>query len=423
MMGKLTTLWTFFSTPRKFKSRAKIKKIQEKGMAKQVKMVRRKSKFFAEHWNGIADEDWREFPLVNKEMMMENLQEYLTEKIDVKSAIKMASDAEKSRDFSQTLKGYTIGFSSGTSGARGMHIVSQAEQDRWAGYMLARGLDGSIFGKHKIGLFLRANSNTYESISSSRIKFQFYDLLRPLDDLVTDLISNSPDILIAPPSILRHLADEEIGMKFRKIVSVAEVLTPLDRKIIEQHFQCIVHQFYTSTEGEIAATCEYGTLHLNEETMVIQKEWIDEEKGIFHPIISDFKRKTQPIIRYRQNDILVMQKENCPCGDTRQAIAEIIGRQDDIFELKTISGKIEMVVPDLIRRATLQMSEHIDSYFVEQISREEINVMIRPKLEKLDMSGFELLWASKNIIPPKLNFPDYQYEPSVKKMRRIRRRF
>lgn len=422
MMGKLATLWTFFSTPRKFKSRAKIEKIQEKGMAKQVKMVRRKSKFFAEHWNGIADEDWREFPLVNKEMMMENLQEYLTEKIDVKSAIKMASDAEKSRDFTQTLKGYTIGFSSGTSGARGMHIVSQAEQDRWAGYMLARGLDGSIFGKHKIGLFLRANSNTYESVSSSRIKFQFYDLLKPLDDLITDLISNSPDILIAPPSILRYLADEEVDIKFRKIVSVAEVLTPLDRKIIEQYFQCTVHQFYTSTEGEIAATCEYGTLHLNEETMVIQKEWIDEEKGMFHPIISDFRRKTQPIIRYRQNDILVLKRERCPCGDARQAITEIIGRQDDVFELKSISGKIEMIVPDLIRRATLQMSEHIDSYFVEQISTDEINVMIRPNLEKLDMSGFELLWASKNLIPPKLNFLDYDYQPSVKKMRRISRR-
>ena len=85
-MGKLTTLWTYFSTPRKFKSRAKINNIQEKGMAKQVKMVRRKSKFFAQHWDGIADKDWRKFPLVNKEIMMENLQEYLTEKIDVKQA-------------------------------------------------------------------------------------------------------------------------------------------------------------------------------------------------------------------------------------------------------------------------------------------------------------------------------------------------
>lgn len=423
MMGKLSTLWTFYSTPRTFKSRARIKKIQEKGMAKHIKMVRKKSRFFSRHWKGIPDEDWRRFPLVNKEIMMENLQEYLTVDIDVESAKKMAVEAEKSRDFNQTLKGYTVGFSSGTSGSRGMHIVSQAEQDRWAGYMLARGLDGSIFGKHKIGLFLRANSNTYQSVSSSRIKFQFYDLLRPLQDLVSELMHNRPDILIAPPSILRYLADEKIRMQFRKIVSVAEVLTPLDRGIIEQHFQCIVHQFYTSTEGEIAATCEHGTLHLNEETMVIEKEWIDKEKGQFHPIISDFKRKTQPIIRYRQNDILVLKKDPCPCGDARQAISEIIGRQDDIFEFESTSGKREIVVPDLIRRATLQMSKQIESYFVEQINMNEINVMIRPKPDQIDMSGFDQLWASKDIIPPKVNFPEYEYQPSAVKMRRIRRSF
>ena len=108
--------------------------------------------------------------------------------------------------------------------------------------------------------------------------------------LVEELVDDAIDVLIAPPSILRYLADRKISLDARKIISVAEVLTPLDREAIEQHFQCTVHQLYTSTEGEIAATCEHGTLHLNEEIMVIQKEWIDDEQTMFHPIISDFKR-------------------------------------------------------------------------------------------------------------------------------------
>ena len=198
-MSKFTTLWTYLTTPKVYTSRKAIEKIQRKGMAKHVKMVRKNSPFFARHWAGLADEDWREFPLVNKAIMMEHLQDYITADIDVESARAMASEAEQSRDFHPTLKGYTVGFSSGTSGARGMHFISQAEQDRWAGYMLARGLDGSIFGKHKLGLFLRANSNTYESVSSSRIKFQFYDLMRPLDELVAELVADPPDVLIAPP--------------------------------------------------------------------------------------------------------------------------------------------------------------------------------------------------------------------------------
>ena len=94
-----------------------------------------------------------------------------------------------------------------------------------------------------------------------------------------------------------------------------------------------------------------------------------------------------------------------------------------MFLLQKKSGDIEHVVPDLIRRATLQMSNKIKSYFVEQISEDEINVMIQPKIEDLDMSGFNQLWDSKNLKPPKLNFLEYEYQPSATKMRRIRRRF
>ena len=422
-MSKLTTLWTYLTTPKVYTSRKAIEKIQRKGMAKHVKRVRKNSPFFARHWAGLADEDWRKFPLVNKAIMMEHLQDYITADIDVESARAMAAEAEQSRDFHPTLKGYTVGFSSGTSGARGMHFISRAEQDRWAGYMLARGLDGSIFGKHKLGLFLRANSNTYESVSSSRIKFQFYDLMRPLEELVAELVADPPDVLIAPPSILRYLADQKIRLPCRKLISVAEVLTPLDRDIIEQHFQQTVHQFYTSTEGEIAATCEHGTLHLNEEIMVIQKEWIDEEQTMFHPIISDFKRTTQPMVRYRQNDILVIQNDPCPCGDARQAISEIIGRQDDVFEFETTSGKTELVVPDMIRRATLSMHPDITAYMVEQHSPGHIKVQLEPLLSGLDRSGFEQLWEAKGIVAPEITVEAYNFKPSATKMRRITKRF
>ena len=422
-MSKLTTLWTYLTTPKIFTSRKAIEKIQNKGMAKHVKMVRKKSPFFARHWKGLADKDWREFSLVNKAIMMEHLQDYITADIDVESARTMAAEAEKSRDFHPTLKGYTVGFSSGTSGARGMHFISQAEQDRWAGYMLARGLDGSIFGRHKLGLFLRANSNTYESVSSSRIKFQFYDLMRPLDELVAELVADAPDVLIAPPSILRYLADQETSLSCRKIISVAEVLTPLDRDVIEQHFQRTVHQFYTSTEGEIAATCEHGTLHLNEEIMVIQKEWIDEEQTMFHPIISDFKRSTQPMVRYRQNDILVVKNDPCQCGDARQAISEIIGRQDDVFEFETTSGNTELVVPDMIRRATLAMHPDITAYMVEQRSRGHIKIQLQPLPSELNHSGFEQLWKAKDIVAPEITVDAYDFKPSSTKMRRITKRF
>ena len=424
-MSKLSTLLRYFFTPKKFKSRKQIERIQSKGMRKQAKFVRKKSPFYARHWDGLQDEQWHEFPLIDKSIMMENLEDLLTVRIDVSKAKSLADEAEKSRDFSPKIGPYSIGYSSGTSGSRGMHFVSEKEQAGWAGFMLARGLDGSIFSKHRIGLILRANSNTFESVGSNRIEFKFYDLMKPLEDIHESILQDKLDILIGPPSVLRYLADVKSPLKVRKLVSAAEVLDEIDRRHIEAHFGQIVHQFYSSTEGEIAATCEHGTLHLNEEIMVIQKQWVDEEKGWYHPIISDFKRKTQPIIRYRLNDILVASKQPCKCGDTRESIESIMGRQDDIFMLEKKSGDgFEQVIPDFIRRAVMQMHPDITAYCAIQKSPEEIEIQLLPEgLQEISFQGFEQVWKNMKTIQPMISLAKYSFKPSTKKLRRIRRDF
>ena len=424
-MSKLTTLFRYIFTPKKFHSRKKIEKIQNRGMKKQIKFVRKNSPFFARHWKGLPDNEWSKFPLIDKSIMMDNLSDLLTVRLDVEEAKVLADNAEKTRDFSPKIGPYSIGYSSGTSGSRGMHFVSEKEQAEWAGFMLARGLDGSIFSKHKIGLILRANSNTFESVGSSRIEFKFYDLMKPLEEIHESILRDKLDILIGPPSVLRYLADVKSPLKVKKLVSAAEVLDEIDRKQIEQHFGQIVHQFYSSTEGEIAATCEHGTLHLNEEIMVIQKQWVDEEKGWYHPIISDFRRKTQPIIRYRLNDILVTSKKPCPCGDVRESIEAVMGRQDDIFLIKKISEEgYEQVIPDFIRRAVMQMHPSITAYCAIQKSADEIEVQLLPEgLENISYEGFDQVWQKMRTKTPKITVADYTFKPSATKLRRIRRDF
>jgi putative adenylate-forming enzyme len=423
-MSKLTTLLRYLNTPRRYSSSKKIAKIQNKAVLKHVKFVRQNSKFYRDLWQGYTDEEWREFPIIDKAVMMENLQELITVDLDISLAKDLAQKAEKSRDFSSKIGPFTIGFSSGTSGFRGMHIVSESEQAAWAGFMLARGLGSSIFGKHRIGLVLRANSNTFESIGSNRIKFQFYDLMKPVEQLHQEILNDDLDILICPPSVLSYFVEMQSELKFKRIISVAEVLEDVDRNKIESHFGLTLHQFYSSTEGEIAATCEHGTLHLNEGVMVIQKEWLDQEKGWYHPIITDFRRKSQPIIRYRLNDILVTSNGTCPCGDAREVISSIMGRSDDVFHLSKHDDTIELVVPDLIRRAIMQMSDEITDYIAVQKSPSQIEIQIKPdNLENLSIAGFDDLWQSKNIQPPKLDIKPYTHVPSATKLRRIYRQF
>ena len=424
-MSKLNTLFRYFFTPKKFKSRKRIERIQKVGMRKHAKFVRKNSPFYASHWNGLSDEQWQEFPLIDKSIMMENLGDLLTVRLDIGKAKELADNAEKSRDFSPKIGPYSIGYSSGTSGSRGMHFVSEKEQSGWAGFMLARGLDGSIFSKHRIGLILRANSNTFESIGSNRIEFKFYDLLKPLEEIHDSILQDDLDILISPPSVLRYFSDIKSPLKVRKLVSAAEVLDEMDREHIESHFGQIIHQFYSSTEGEIAATCELGTLHLNEEIMVIQKQWVDKEKGWYHPIISDFKRKTQPIIRYQLNDILVASKQPCKCGDTREPVESIMGRQDDVFILERKNGDgFEQIIPDFIRRAVMQMHPDISAYCAIQKSLEEIEIQLLPDgIEDISLQGFEQVWKSMKTIEPKISLAKYSFKPSTTKLRRIRRDF
>ena len=423
-MNKLRTLFRYLMTPKKFHSRQRIDKIQRKAIKRHIKFVRKNSPFYARHWEGLSDDEWSKFPIIDKSIMMDNLADLLTVRIDVNYAKQLADQAEKTRDFSPKIGPYSIGYSSGTSGSRGMHFVSEKEQAGWAGFMLSRGLDKSIFERYKIGLILRANSNTYESVGSNRIKFKFYDLMQPLGEIHSKILDDELDILMGPPSVLSYFVDINSPIKVRKMVSVAEVLEEVDRVKIEQHFGLTLHQFYSSTEGEIAATCEHGTLHLNEDMMIIQKEWIDEEKGWYHPIITDFRRKTQPIIRYRLNDILVTSGKKCPCGDTREVIDSIMGRSDDMFHLTTVDDTVELVVPDLIRRAIMQMSDEITNYIAFQKAPDKIEIQLKPEgLSNLSMEGFDELWKSKNIQPPQIEIAPYTHLPSTTKLRRIYRQF
>lgn len=146
-------------------------------------------------------------------------------------------------------------------------------------------------------------------------------------------------MIAAPPSLLRRLAEAvrtgKLNVKPQRVISVAEVLDPLDREYIGQAFGQIVHQIYQCTEGFLGCTCPYGTLHLNEDLVYIEKEYVPGKDRTFVPIVTDFSRMTQPIVRYRLNDLLTESDEPCPCGSPFTAIERIEGRCDDIFTPRT----------------------------------------------------------------------------------------
>jgi putative adenylate-forming enzyme len=417
----------------RFPDRASLLAWQERQVRRFVARVAGASPFYSRWWKGLTAERWREFPVIDKSIMMAHLSALNTAGIDRDRAMELALRSEESRDFSPTLGEITVGLSSGTSGNRGLFLVSPAERARHAGTMLAKILPGSILARHRVAFFLRANSNLYTTSRSRRFRFEFFDLIRPLDEQLAALQAYDPTLLFAPPSVLRRLAEHQLAgritLRPRKVVSIAEVLDPLDESWIARAFGQKVHQVYQCTEGFLGLTCAEGTLHLNEDVVAIEPEWIDEAAGKFHPIITDFRRWTQPIVRYRLNDILTVRRAPCPCGSPMLALESIEGRSDDVltFPAAADGTRAVEVLPDFIRRAVMFASPDIEEYWVRQPAPGELIVSLKapdpalPEAEARVREEFERLSERLGFARPGLTFSRELPAPGLRKLRRVER--
>lgn len=392
------------------------------------------STFYKHFYAGISLTDWEKLPLLDKNILMKNFSTLNTAGIDLNAAYEVAINAEQSRNFSPTLGKYTVGLSSGTSGNRGLFLVSENERLAWAGTMLAKMLPQFIFSRQRIAFFLRANSNIYTTLKSRCMQFHFYDLLDDIELQIIKLNEFQPSILVAPPSMLRILADAQhankLAIKPIKIISVAEVLEPFDKAHIEKQFNQIVHQIYQATEGFLAVTCKQGTLHLNEDIILVEKEYLDKEKRKFIPIITDLYRTTQPIIRYRLNDILTERKEVCSCGSPYTALEQIDGRCDDLLFLQSIKNKkLKPIFPDFIRRALITSSPNLLEYTVTQKSPAHLEINLRCNHNITDnikshiQRNLTTLCQQLNVIYPEIHFGEFTLPEKGIKLRRIIRKF
>jgi putative adenylate-forming enzyme len=358
----------------KFASRAELKAWQAKRMARFLAAQLPRAPFYRVY----AGASLAQIPVIDKSVMLANFDRMNAAGITLDEATAHALDGETSRDFNPSLRGVTVGLSSGTQGPRGVFLAAPRERAKWAGIMLARVLPPNmlralLLGRApiKVAFFLRANSNLYTTLKSRRIDFRFYDLFQGFDAHLPALEQHQPDILVGPSRILGKLAELALAgslrLSPRRVIAVAEVLEPDDREKIEQAFGVVVHQLYQCTEGFLAYTCELGTLHLNEEFVHVEKGWLDAGRTHFVPIVTDFSRDTQLIIRYRLNDILRVRNKPCSCGRVSLALDAIEGRSDDVVCLRK-PGQIVLaeIYPDMVRHAIAMAPRSLPDYRIEQ---------------------------------------------------------
>ena len=408
------------------RGRAALRAWQDERVRRHLRRVVPRSRFYARHYAGERLDEWRALPLVEKGTLMAEFDAWNTVGVRRDEAMAAALRGEESRDFAPTVRGITVGLSSGTSGKRALFLASAAERQAWAGTILAKLLPAPIWVAQRIAFFLRANSTLYQSVASRHLRFEYYDLLAPLEAHVERLNRLQPTILIAPPAMLRLLADAPaLHIAPRRVISVADVLDPQDERRIAQRFEQPVHQVYQATEGLLGASCRLGTLHLAEDVVAVQGEPVDVATGRIMPILTDFRRTSQPILRYRLDDVLALRRDPCACGSPFLALARIEGRCDDLFWLPDgRDGALRPIFPDALRRAMMIAAPEVATYRVRQLDRDRVEVaLLAPPAdaERAVRAALDRLWAAVGVAPPTLAFVPAEPPDPARKERRVER--
>ncbi len=406
-----------------------LERLQQDKLRVYRQKVLKQTPFYQNSWNVPLEN----LPIVDKAQYLDEFAAFNTKGIGYDEALDVVDRCTRTGNPSAQIGDVTVGCSTGTTGKRGVFLVTHRERMRWLGAILAKSLPSGLFAFNRIALLLAANSKLYQSSTElPNLKFRFFDLHEPIDRHIEGLNAFSPTILVGTVQSLRLLAEFKQSGKLiaspQRILSGGEVLEDSDAEFIERCFGQSPGQIYQCTEGFFGTTCEHGTIHLNEDFQIFEKEWIDRDSGRFVPIITDLSRDTQALVRYRMNDILVEAEKPCPCGSALTAVSKIEGRCDDTFLVPSAcEGRIVPIMPEVLRRAVSRAGKSISEYKLQQVSSLELRLAV-PRLasaEDVDAAKKSLFecFSSFNCLLPEIRTTEGVEVATSRKLRRVERTF
>jgi putative adenylate-forming enzyme len=326
----------------------------------------------APFYRAAAPRALQDLPVTGKALLMAQFDRFNTGAVS-------ADQAWAALDASGMIGGLTVGASTGTSGNRGLFIISEAEKYRWLGAILAKTLADLLWQRQRVAIVLPRNASLYDSARRTRrLDLRFFDVTLGAEHWRAALEHFNPTVIVAPPRMLRHFADERFRLAPIRVFSAAETLDAIDQTAAERYFGLKLGQIYMATEGLLAVTCRKGRLHLAEDSVFFEFEPAGE--GLVTPLVTAFRRQTQIMARYRMNDLLRLSDHPCPCGSPLRAVDEVVGRADDAFRLPTRGGGVTLLTPDILRNAVLEADRRIDDFRLIQTAPDAIELRLKPEL-------------------------------------------
>lgn len=309
-------------------------------------------------------------PIIDKALVMSRFEDFNLGRISAAEGWRALAEDGRIKDI-------TIGASTGTSGNRMLYAVTQGERYRWLGTMLAKAMPGFFLRSERVAVILPQDSALYDGANrAARMQLRFFDLREGPETWSERLTAFDPTTIIAPPRVLRHLAETGLALSPRRLFAGGETLDPVDRTVIEAHFALPLGQIYMATEGLFAVSCAHGSLHLAEDANYFEFEPVGD--GLVSPLVTGFRRSFQVMARYRMNDLLRLSDQPCGCGSPLRVVSEVVGRADDAFAFGPV-----LVTPDVLRNAILNAARQIDDFRLRRDGALTVTLVLTPNLPQV----------------------------------------
>jgi phenylacetate-CoA ligase len=139
--------------------------------------------------------------------------------------------------------------------------------------------------------------------------------------------------------------DRPLNWPLRGVITIAELLTPERRHLIERYFRAPITNRYGLREfgwwaGQNCSSSP-DSVHLNSELLVYEILTSDGSPAkageVGRVVFTDLHNRAMPLIRYDTGDLAVLEAGSCPCGRSFPLIT-IEGRSHE--SLHSASGKL-----------------------------------------------------------------------------------
>jgi putative adenylate-forming enzyme len=356
-----------------------VRRLQQGRLESLVRHAVANSPFYRDHYRGIdiGNVALAALPPVAKPALMNAFDGWTTDRRLKLAGLERHIDALAGDDL--YLGCYRVMATSGSTGERGVFVYSGSE---WTLNLanFAR-LNEKFVGVHprlfphrlrvaSVGATSPLHISTRNGLSASVgiNRVLRLDARRPLSELAAALDAFGPELVVGYPSVLAMLAGEQEAGRLRlhpaKVVTVSEVRTPEMTEAIRRAWGVEPFSWYGITEGGVlAGDCEHHRgMHVFEDFFIVENVDADgravPDGVVGHKLLlTNLFNRTQPLIRYEQSDMVVLDSRPCPCGRTLRRVASIEGRSDDILQLPARAGGQVAVHPITLRSPFARMPD------------------------------------------------------------------